>query len=96
MKFTYPTTTIRTVAKFYDSTGALFNPATVTCTIIDPKDGTSTYTYGVHPNMGNPSVGVFDCFYDATFAGRWYHKWYGEDPAGKVTHVSFIDLEPVP
>lgn len=90
----YPTTTLKTVATFRDSTGALFDPTTVTCTVTSPAGAATTYTYGSSSNLTKSSTGVYSCVYEAESYGTWYEKWYGEDSAGKITVETYQILSP--
>lgn len=88
----YPTTTLETTGTFRDSTDALFDPTTVTCTITSPSGTATVYTYGSSSNLTKTSTGIYVCTYDANAYGTWYEKWYGADANGKITEESYQNL----
>ena len=86
---TFATTTITSTCSFTNNSGALFNPTTVTATVVGPTGVSATYTTAsAYPpaTITNPSTGAFVLKLDCSIKGTYKIAWYGADANGKITH----------
>ena len=59
------------------TTGAAVDPTNVYFQIKNPQtQAITTYTYGVDPEITNPSTGSYAISVNATIHGIWFYRWY--------------------
>ncbi len=65
---------------FSDEDGEPTNPTLTVCKVRDPRGTVVTYTFGVEPDLTNPSPGSFALLLpagDLTLVGVWHYEWIG-------------------
>jgi len=82
-------------ATFVDQVGNPTNPTNTYLEWRTPSGVTTTYEFGVDPEITNPSPGVFRCDLNANQAGQWNYRWYATG-TGQAADESFFIVQGSP
>lgn len=73
----YPGNLVRVDGNFTDENNAPADPSTVSVKVRTPAGASTTYTYGVDPEVIKDSVGNYHIDLQPDLEGTWYYRWEG-------------------
>jgi hypothetical protein len=84
----------RATATFINDSGDLFDPVTVTFTVLTPDGVELPYTYPT--NVARLSLGVYALDFPTTMRGRYYVEVDAEATVGREIEVDYINVKRSP